>query len=108
MLTRLAARAAAGSDSGSGDEAAPAGPSKPSPFDVEGGSSDEEEPPTPTAPVARAAGVKPLPPPPPPRQLAPKAVEWRGVGAGTVAGTRALFAACCPCLVAADKFEPLQ
>ena len=79
-------------------------------FSKGGGSSDEEdsEPPTPQK-VVPAAGVKALPPPPPPTQLIAKAVEWHGVGAGTVRETRRLFALCCPCLdKSGEQFQPLQ
>ncbi len=77
----------------------------------EGGSSDDDcddEPPSPAARVAPAAGAKPLPPPPPPTQLRAKAVEWRGMGAGTVAASQRLFAACCPCLQPKDTFQPFD
>ena len=80
-------------------------------FSKGGGSSDEEEsePPSPMAPqVTKAAGVKALPPPPPPTQLMAKAVEWHGMGAGTVRETRRLFALCCPCLDKSEQFQPLQ
>ncbi len=81
-------------------------------FDCGGSSEDEDGAPmTPHAHVAPAAGAKskPLPAPPAPAQLAPRAVEWRGVGAGTVAETQRLFAACCPCFAPrVESFEPLR
>jgi len=80
---------------------------KPVPFG-EGGSSDEEQDADTPRKVAPAAGVKALPPPPPPTQLVAKAVEWHGVGAGTVRETQRLFALCCPCLQKQDQFTPLQ
>ena len=78
-------------------------------FSKGGGSSDDEDSEPSTPQVAKAAGVKPLPPPPPPTQLIAKAVEWHGMGAGTVRETRRLFAMCCPCLEKSDpQFQPLH
>ena len=79
-------------------------------FSKGGGSSDDEDSGPSTPQVAKAAGVKPLPPPPPPTQLIAKAVEWHGMGAGTVRETRRLFALCCPCLdkSSQEQFQPLH